>query len=64
MAALIVVALLTLFAMGWAGVVAMIWVVRAQRADRMLREDLDQALAAILEGAAPSQKFERPNSTP
>jgi hypothetical protein len=53
MAALIVVALLSLFTMGVVGAMATVWTVRAEHADRALREDLDQTLAAILEGAAP-----------
>ena len=59
MATLIVVALLSLFAMSVAGVIATTWVIRAQRVDRAFREDLDRTLDTILRGAATPPKFER-----
>lgn len=64
MAGLIVVALLSIFAMGIVGAMVTVWTVRAERADRVLREDLDHTLAAILEGATPPQRFEKPTTTP
>ena len=64
MAAFIAVALLSLLTMGVVGAALSVWTVRAERADRALREDLDQTLAAILAGPTPPQRFEQPHTTP
>lgn len=61
-AALIVISLVAMFAICLAGGMLSLWTVRAERADRELREDLDRTLSEIL-GGSPSEKFEKPTST-
>ena len=64
MATLIVVALIALLAMGLAGAGATVWALRAERADRVLSEDLERTLAEILKAPAPPHKSERPSGAP
>ncbi|MBW4078560.1 MAG: hypothetical protein HIU84_08670 [Acidobacteria bacterium] len=51
-AALIVAALLALVLCGVAVVVSSVWTIRAERADRVFRADLDETLSEILASAA------------
>jgi uncharacterized membrane protein len=61
-AALIVVSLVALLAIGLSAVVVSLWTIRSERADRALRDDLDQTLSEIL-GGPPSRSLEKPNSS-